>query len=259
MRRLAIAGAGVLSIAGFAGAASAADLPARTYTKAPMRAYPIYDWSGFYIGIEGGGGWGKSQHYRNDPTTPAVNGLPETGGISLNGGLVGGTYGYNYQFNNNIVVGIENDISWTSNKGSASFVAPFAPLTNTAQTSQSWLDTLRGRLGFAWNRWMFFGSGGAAFADEGVQICNAARGCESLSQKVTGWTAGAGVEYAFAPNWSAKLEYLHVDFGSQQFSRTAAPVVFFARDVTLTENIARVGVNYKFGWDGARYPSNAAI
>jgi outer membrane immunogenic protein len=259
MRGFVVVGAGLLSIAGFVVTASAADLPsAQTYTKAPVVVDPTYDWSGFYIGIEGGGVWGRSQHYRNDVTTPAVNGLPQTGGISPSGGLAGGTVGYSYQFSNNIFVGVENDISWTNNKGSALFVAPFVPVTNTAQTSETWLDTLRGRLGFAFNRWMIFGTGGAAFTNEGVQICNVAIGCGSQSTIVTGWTAGVGVEYAFADNWSAKLEYLHVDFGSQHFSQTADPVgsFFLARDVTLTDDIVRVGVNYKFGWGGpvvARY------
>jgi outer membrane immunogenic protein len=257
MRRFAIFGAGLLSIAGFVGAASAADLPARTYTKAPVVVDPAYNWSGFYIGIEGGGDWGRSQHYRNDPATPAFNGIAQTGGINPNGGLVGGTVGYNYEFSNHVVIGIENDISWTNNKGSAFFVAPFGPATNTAQTSQDWLDTLRGRLGFAWDRWLVFGTGGAAFTNESVQICNVIDGCGSQSQTVTGWTAGGGVEYAFAGNWSAKLEYLHVDFGSQHFSRIPVGAGGFdARDVTLTNDIVRAGVNYKFGWDGpvvARY------
>jgi outer membrane immunogenic protein len=253
MQRFAIFGAGLLSIAGFVGAASAADLPARTYTKAPVVVDPAYNWSGFYIGIEGGGDWGRSQHYWNDPATPAFAGLPQTGGIKANGGLIGGTLGYNYQFSNNIVIGVENDISWTNSKGTAGYIAPFSPLTNTAETSQSWLYTVRGRLGFAWNRWMVFGTGGAAFTDEGIQLCNVAFGCGSQSKTVAGWTAGGGVEYAFAGNWSAKVEYLHNDFGSQYFARTldTGGGNFHARDVTLTNDIVRAGVNYKFGWDGA--------
>jgi outer membrane immunogenic protein len=257
MHRFTVVGLGLLSIAGFVGAASAADLPARSYTKAPVMVDPAYDWTGFYIGIEGGGDWGRSQGYQNDPAAsaaavaagrPALLGLAQTGGINPNGGLVGGTVGYNYQFSNNIVIGIENDISWTNSKGTANFVAPFVT-TDTAQTSQSWLDTLRGRLGFAWNRWMVFGTGGVAFTDEGFQLCNLAVGCAGQSKTVTGWAAGGGVEYAFAGNWSAKLEYLHADFGSQSFARTPIANGFFgARNLTLTDDIVRAGVNYKFGW-----------
>lgn len=253
MRRFAIVGAVMLSAAGFVGAASAADLPAATYTKAPSSVDPAYNWSGFYVGIEGGGAWGRSQHYYNDPAGPALIGLAVTSGIDANGGLVGGTFGYNFQSSNNIIIGFETDMSWINNKGTAGYIAPFAPLTNTAEASQSWLYTVRGRLGFAWNRWMIFGTGGVAFTDEGMQICSVTFGCGSQSKIVAGWTAGGGVEYAFAGNWSAKLEYLHNDFGSQYFARTvdSGGGFFHAHDVTLTNDIVRAGVNYKFGWDGA--------
>ncbi|WP_044542443.1 outer membrane beta-barrel protein [Bradyrhizobium sp. LTSP885] len=251
MHRSAIIGAGILSIIGFVSAASAADLPAATYTKAPAIVDPAYNWSGFYLGVEGGGVWGRSQHYRNDPLTPAFNGVPQTGGINADGGLAGGTLGYNYQFSNNVVIGFETDGSWMNNKGTANIVAPFVPTTDTAETSQSWLYTVRGRLGYAWNRWMVFATGGVAFTDEGMQLCAVAFGCGNQSKIVAGWTAGGGVEYAFASNWSAKLEYLHNDFGSQHFERTPVGAVsFFAKDVTLTNDIVRAGVNYKFGWEG---------
>ncbi len=92
-----------------------------------------------------------------------------------------------------------------------------------------------------------FGSGGAAFTNETFQTCNPNVGCAGQSSVVAGWTAGAGVEYAFADNWSALLEYLHVDFGSQSFSRTLLAGGFFdARQVTLTDEIFKAGLNYKF-------------
>jgi outer membrane immunogenic protein len=252
MRCVAIVGAGLLSFAGFVGAASAADFPSVATTRAPTIVDPATNWTGFYLGIEGGGDWSRSQHYWNDPSSPALIGLPVTSGIKANGALAGGTFGYNYQFNNNVVIGIENDISWTNNKGTAGYIAPFSPLTNTAQASQSWLYTVRGRLGYAWDRWMVFGTGGVAFTDEDMQLCNVAFGCGSQSKTVSGWTAGGGVEYAFTGNWSAKLEYLHNDFGSQSFARMpdTGGGFFHAHNVTLTNDIVRAGVNYKFGWDG---------
>ena len=251
MRCAAVIGAGLLLTVGLTNSASAADLAAAPYMKAPAIVDPAYNWSGFYVGIEGGGVWGRSQHYYNDPAGPALIGLPVTSGINADGGLVGGTFGYNYQAGN-VVVGFETDVSWMNNKGTAGYIAPFAPLTNTAQASQDWLYTARGRLGFAWNRWMIFGTGGVAFTDEGMQLCNVAFGCGSQSKTVTGWTAGIGVEYAFASNWSAKLEYLHNDFGSQYFARTldSGGGEFHAHNVTLTNDIVRAGVNYKFGWGG---------
>jgi outer membrane immunogenic protein len=263
MRWVAVAGAGLISFAGFAGAASAADLPAVAYTKAPVIVDPVYNWTGFYLGIAGGFDWARSQYYRNDPVAGVFNGLRETAGIKANGALAGGTFGYNYQFSNHVVIGFENDISWTNNKGAANLVTPFTPSTATDGISQNWLYTARGRLGFAWDRWMVFGTGGVAFTNEGMQLCDPAMGCGSQSQIVTGWTAGGGVEYALAGNWSAKLEYLHNDFGSQYLGRTVVPgFAFFARDATLTNDIVRAGLNYKLGWGGsgmAAYASASAV
>jgi outer membrane immunogenic protein len=259
MRCVVIVGAGLFSIVGFVGAASAADLPVATYSKAPTVVDPAYNWTGFYLGAEGGYDWGRSQHDWADPASPAFIGQPLTNGIKADGGLIGGTFGYNYQFGNNIVIGFENDISWTNSKGTASYIAPFTG-GDTAQTSQSWLYTARGRLGYAWDRWLVFGTGGVAFTDEGIQLCNLAFGCGSQSKTVAGWTAGGGVEYAFTDNWSAKLEYLHNDFGSQSFARTldSGGGLFHSQNVTLTNDIVRAGVNYKFGSDSSvavRYPN----
>jgi outer membrane immunogenic protein len=236
-------------------------LPARTYTKAPAVVASVYSWTGFYVGVEGGGDWGRSQHYENNPAS-ATFGLPQTGGINLSGALAGGTVGYNYQINN-IVIGIENDISWTNIKGSANLIPPFVT-TQIFQTSQTWLDTLRGRIGYAWDRVLVYGTGGASFTNEKILLCDPiAAGCAGQSRTVTGWTAGVGAEYAFTDNWSVKLEYLHADFGRQAYVATPTPALFangasfFApRIVSLTDDIVRVGVNYKFGWGGpvvARY------
>jgi outer membrane immunogenic protein len=251
MRCVVIVGAGLLSIAGSVGAASAADLPATTYARAPTIVDPATNWTGFYLGIEGGYDWGRSQLYFSDPAVPASMGRALTGGIKANGGLVGGTFGYNHQFSNNVVVGFETDGSWTDSKGTANYVAPFSP-TETAEASQSWLYTVRGRLGYARDRWLVFGTGGVAFTDESMQLCSPAIGCGEQSKIAAGWTAGGGVEYAFTGNWSAKLEYLHNDFGSQSFARTldTGGGFFHAQNVTLTNDIVRAGVNYRFGWDG---------
>jgi outer membrane immunogenic protein len=233
MYRLAVIAAVLPSVIGFPGAACAADLPPSAYTKAPGTVADIYNWTGIYVGFEGGGDWGRSQHYQNDPAASAANvnqdpgfhgggagnldgggaggfrgggfgggrgglvagppllGLAETGGIDPSGVLLGGTIGYNYQFSNNIVVGIENDISSTNTKGSANLIPPFVT-AQMFQTSQTWLDTLRGRIGYAWNRLLVYGTGGAAFTNEGILLCDPiAAGCGSQSRTVTGWTAGA--------------------------------------------------------------------
>jgi outer membrane immunogenic protein len=238
---------------GAASRAMAADLP----VKAPVYKAPAavaYSWTGCHLGAEGGGIWGSSTQTQDDPIEPATNGLPLTNAFNLSGVIVGGTVGCDYQFSN-WVVGIENDMSWTNNKGSTNLIAPFAPATSVLQTNETWLDTLRGRLVVVWDRWLVYGTGGAAFAQEGIFICNpSAVTCGSASHNVTGWTAGAGVEYAFWNNWSAKLEYLYVDLGKTSFGEIPAPAVgggigfYIGRDVRLTNQIFRAGINYKFDW-----------
>jgi outer membrane immunogenic protein len=242
-RALAVIALGVVAAAG---AGNAEDLRPRAFLGPPA-----YNWSGCYVGAEGGGAWGHSQDDFNDPSMPALIGRAQTNGIYLSGGLAGGTVGCNYQFFGNWVIGAENDLSWTNAAGSADAIAPFTK-GETFQTSQSWLDTVRGRLGYALDRWFVYGTGGAAFTHEQIQICALSGICASAAQSVTGWTAGGGIAYAFALNWSAKLEYLHADFGSTGFARlnhATSPngaTFFDANSVSLSDELVRVGVDYKF-------------
>ena len=233
--------------------ASAADLPARTYTKAPVVVPPpAYSWTGCYIGAEGGGVWGRSQNYAADPVdaTLGVFGFPQTGGIHPTGGMVGGTLGCNYQVGN-FVVGIEGDGSWTNNSGSSNLIAPFRT-TDVATTNEGWIATYRGRAGYAWDRLLLYATGGGASTNLGINLCDPTFGCVSSSRTVSGWAAGAGIEYAFWQNLSVKVEYLHLDFGTTNFGPLVPSTgfIFRARNVPLTDDIVRVGLNYKFGWGG---------
>jgi hypothetical protein len=146
MKRMFLA---LVSLAALTGTAAAADLPPRMapqpYYKAPV-AVPVYNWTGFYIGINGGGGFGSSTWDR-------------TGSFHTSGGLVGGTVGYNYQFGQG-VVGLEGDIDWANINGTTNTACPFG-----CKTSDHWLSTVRGRLGYAADRFMPFVTGGAAFGD----------------------------------------------------------------------------------------------
>jgi outer membrane immunogenic protein len=139
------------------GPALAADMP----VKAPIyKAPPAFNWTGCYLGIEGGSIWGRSRATNADP---AVNfGVPRTSDFNLSGGLAGGTVGCNYQ-TGSFVIGIEDDISWTNKTGTTSEIPPFAA-TTTDQISERWIDTLRGRAGWAWDRFFVYGTGGAAWA-----------------------------------------------------------------------------------------------
>jgi outer membrane immunogenic protein len=208
--------------------------------KAVELGTPPLNWAGCYVGIAGGGNWGSSQVFYEFPSSP-VFGLAETNGINLSGGLFGGTTGCSFQVRP-WVVGIENDISWTNMRAVAGTIPPFNPST-AFQVKEDWLDTLRARLGYAWNGWFFYGTGGGAFAGLGFMPCNPRVGCSSQSMTALGWTAGVGVEYTFWAALSVKAEYLHADFGRQSFSNTPNWV---PHDVTLTNDIFRVGVNYNF-------------
>jgi outer membrane immunogenic protein len=235
MKRLLFAAA--LSFA--AGQAFAADLP-MPGPPAPPPAYfpiaPVYNWSGFYIGVNGGGAFGNSNW------TDPIDG--PTGNFTVSGFLVGGTVGANYQLGA-FVFGVEGDGDWAGINGTT-FNASCAGFG--CETKSNWLATVRGRAGYAWDRVLFYGTGGGAFAN--VQASAGALPFYSSAQ--AGWTAGAGVEYAFAPNLTAKVEYLFVDLANASCPvgncGGGLPIAPVATTVSLNQNIIRGGVNFKFGW-----------
>jgi outer membrane immunogenic protein len=221
MKRVFLA---LVGLAALTGTAAAADLPPRMapapYYKAPV-AVPVYNWTGFYIGINGGGGFGRSQ-------------WDSTGNFNTSGGLVGGTVGYNYQFGQG-VVGLEGDIDWADINGTTNTFCAFG-----CKTSDHWLSTVRGRLGYAADRFMPFITGGAAFGD----IRASTPGFAGANQTNAGWTVGAGLEFAIAGNWTAKAEYLYVDLGKFNCGISCGALV--TDNVSFTTNIVRAGVNYRF-------------
>lgn len=217
--------------------ALAADMP----TKAPVykAAAPTYDWTGFYLGIEGGGGWGTTRH------TNSVTG-PTSGDHKISGGLFGATYGYNWQ-SGSWVAGLEGDISWSGIK--ETFIAPTGlycpPPGNPCVTDLRWLGTDRARIGYVWDRTLLYATGGVAYGNLSATIDNAPLAVTSESRTRVGWTVGGGVEAALMSNWSVKLEYLYVDFGDKANYHTVGTNV--PENVLLRSNIVRVGLNYKFG------------
>ena len=223
---------------------AAADLQAPVY-KAPPAPIVAYSWTGCYLGIEGGGGWGHSDQIANGPVG---FGSTTGGGYDVSGGLVGGTAGCNYQINR-WVLGIEGDMSWADVSGTALNAPPFTAGT-VVGTREHWLGTARGRVGFTpIDHWLLYATGGFAAADVKATIATAAVGSFSDTQTRTGWTAGLGVETAFWDRWTAKLEYLHVEFSSQPyFTPSPAPAlgVNSRSDVPLTQEIVRAGLNLHF-------------
>ncbi len=210
------------------GVANAADLGARAPVYKAPPAPIAQTWNGLYVGVNGGGGWGNSEHDFSIGTS--------TGSYNTSGGLVGGTLGANWQ-TGQFVLGVETDLDWADIKGSALCPNP----AFTCSTSDSWLGTTRARLGWAPGSVLFYGTGGVAYGDIKAAI-NAFPGASSTQ---VGWAAGAGVEWKFAPQWSVKAEYLYVDLGSMSCN---APNCSFASNdsVKFNANIVRAGLNFKF-------------
>jgi outer membrane immunogenic protein len=220
----------------------AADLPPAAAPREPV-AYkappPVFSWTGFYLGINGGYGFGQSS-WSNPLFAP-------TGNFNTSGFLIGGTLGANYQMGS-FVIGLEGDGDWNDANGTTS-IGGGAGCVTGCTTQSDWLATIRGRAGYAFDRVLVYGTGGAAFGE--VQGAFGALPFASGTQ--TGWTAGAGVEWAFLPNWTAKVEYLFVDLGnfscpptSCGFGPAGGPSA--NTSVSFNENIVRAGINYKFGW-----------
>ena len=222
-----------LAALGLAAPAIAADLPAKApiYTKAPVLA-TIYNWTGFYVGVDAGYGWGRYTQF----------GAGDGPGVNPSGFVFGGHVGYNYQMNN-IVLGVEADIS-TGPRGSvpAGTAGPvYSCVTGPCIVNIDWFGTVRGRVGFAANNLLFYGTGGLAYGHAAGGIDNSTYMGGSTK---TGWTAGAGVEYGISPNFSVRAEYLHVDLGRLDFGLTGALVQYSARG---SFDIVRAGLTYRFG------------
>ncbi len=234
--------AGTAGLALFAGIpAHSADLGvAPIYKQTP--AVAVATWTGSYLGISGGGKWGRGVIHNG------LSGLDETPRFDLNGGIVGITSGFNYQAGS-WVLGYEGDTSLLSNRGRAFEIPPFDP-TFSNQLKEQWLSTYRGRVGYAQDSWLLYATGGAASARIEQNIFGTG-GTPVISQRRwnLGWAAGGGIEMKFAPNWSAKAEYLFVDFHDKSyFSPSPNPLFVSDQRPRLDEHIFRVGVNYKLPW-----------
>lgn len=231
--KTALSVAFALFIAGTA-AASAADLAARPYTKAPAIA-PVYNWTGFYVGLNAGIG--------GDKTDYNFGGLA-TGNLNSFGGFGGGQIGYNYQFAGNWVAGIEADIQGGSLKGeiNASIPASIPPVSLSAGTETKWFGTVRGRLGYAFNNVLLYGTAGYAYGSEDTYLKVAPLATFSRSADLSGWTAGGGIEYGLSNNISLKTEYLYMEFDRNNVV-TIGPI---AIDNKVSAHTVKVGLNYAF-------------
>ena len=221
--------------------------------KAPPRPVPapvFSSWSGFYVGATAG--WLGST---NNNITASGFGVPGAIGVSHSGYIGGVEAGYNWQAGPNWVLGIEEDFQGVDANGSAIFVFPgnagLPSFTAAYNHNINWLATVRGRIGFLSSPGLlWYGTGGLAYGQTKF-VTTAACVCStegSTTNVSPGWTAGAGVEWKFAPAWSMKLEYLYVDLGTQTATVSGANGPFIGTltsSVRETDNVVRFGLNYK--------------
>jgi outer membrane immunogenic protein len=231
--------------------ALAADLAARPYTKAPPIAAPFYDWSGFYIGLNGGG---ASAHKCWDLTSvlgivaPAGTAVPE-GCHDATGGLVGGQIGYRWQASN-WVFGVEAQGDWADLTGS-NLSALTSLLTNRTKVDAIGLFT--GQVGYAWNNVLWYVKGGAAVTDDKYSGVLTGIGfvIDTASETRWGGAVGTGLEFGFAPNWSVGVEYDHLFMGNRNvsfgFSLAPASVTFRTDNIRQDVDMGTVRINYRFG------------
>jgi outer membrane immunogenic protein len=222
-----------VALTAFAAPAFAADMPARTYAKAPAYSPPavIYNWTGFYIGGHLGGAFAGDNSFVGSDAR-------------FMGGVQGG---FDYQFAPNFVMGVEAQYSWL-NSNITGFAFPGGGLV-TSRNNQ--IGSVTGRAGYTWGPGLIYAKGGYAWRDNpniGVSVAGTPAAFTTDGNHRDGWTVGAGLEYMFAPNWSAKAEYQYYNFGNTNFTKGPAAIVGtrFRDD----DHTVKVGVNYRFGWGG---------
>ena len=223
----------VAALAACSAPAAAADMPARPVPV--VAAAPVYNWGGFYGGINAGWAWGPT-HWQYDVIPPAS--------ISqqMSGGLGGFQAGYNFQFAS-FVLGIEGDYEFANIN--ATGLCPNPVFICHSKTRN--IADIAGRIGYSWDRVLFYAKGGEAWAFnryESLASFNTIGGAETRS----GWLGGVGIEYAYDPCWSVKVEYNYMDFGTTTVARhNANGSTASSIDVSEKLNVAKVGINYKFG------------
>jgi outer membrane immunogenic protein len=255
MKRILSASVALASLS-FAGTALAADM---AYKAAPMPA-PMYNWTGFYIGGNVGGGW---DHLKATELPPGSVSFPAGTAFATNNlsGVLGGLQGgYNWQpANNHFVFGVEGEYSWADLTGTETTISPINGFNSTVSAKLKDLALATGRFGFAADNWFVYVKAGGAWGQGSSFGTGTTRGGAffdntSSSTNRTGGVVGLGVEWGFAPNWSTKIEYNYVAFNGADvaIASTAGPTTF----VHSTENISivKAGVNYRFNW-GAPGPA----
>ncbi len=228
-----------VAFAALAGSAFAADLPSRKEAPVYIAPTPVFSWTGFYVGADIGGSFASTS------LNNTINGW-NSRSENTSGVMGGGYVGYNYQFNQNFVVGLEGDFQGTSNSQTTTWVSAAVGPGDVLQerSAMDWLASINGRLGVAYDRALFYAIGGAAWAGANESLADLTTGL-SISNNTTasGFDIGAGVEYAFTPNWVGRVEYRYYDFGNDNFSGLGYATPF---RLQTSVNTVRVGLAYLF-------------
>jgi outer membrane immunogenic protein len=249
MKKLLLTG---VAIALISAPAFAADLP----VKAPPMVVPepIYNWTGFYIGGHVGGAW-TDQH--ETELAPGSASFPTGTAFTARhaSGAVGGVQaGYNLQFSN-VVLGIEGEWSATDVGSTTTTVSTLNGFVSTSSARTKDIESVAGRLGYAVNNWLIYAKGGGAWSQgssmgTGTLANGTPFDTTTVTAHRTGWVAGAGFEWGFAPAWSAKLEYDHYDFGTTDLTVFSSRGTTSAVASSLRFDVVKAGVNYRFNWGG---------
>jgi outer membrane immunogenic protein len=223
--------------------ALAADLP---YAKAPPVTASVYDWTGAYVGVFGGGGFGNHNVNNSNGTNTGFSDF--TANYTSTGGVAGGEAGYNWQ-SGSYMVGVEGDMFWSGIKGndSAQFGAgAFPGVTGIDADNLRWGGTLRARGGIAVDRWLLFFTGGYAFGSIQHTNTDGLSGVvDRFNVQANGLTAGAGFAYAITNNLSAKFEYRYYNFNG--YNRPNPPNGAIPYTTETTYSVVTLGIDYKFG------------
>jgi outer membrane immunogenic protein len=293
-RRTLLASVGAIALTG--SAAFAADLPSRAPPPVYLPPPPILAWTGLYLGINAGGTWSNSNNFATSATNiqctvggggcagaaAAATGATTLLSIKDDGFIGGGQIGYNFQFANSWVAGLEADFQGTTAKGNATaanavgivgFPANSIGTGLSTEKNLEFFGTVRGRIGFLITpALLVYGTGGFAYGQArsdtfffqnvngpSAGIATSWSGAANITNTRAGWTAGGGGEWLFAPNWSLKVEYLYYDLGSlsantllvDPFLSGASPAFFTNVATTSTRfngHIVRAGLNWHFNW-----------
>ncbi len=241
MKKFLLGTVGLVAL-GMAAPALAADLPARTYTKAPAPMIAaIYDWSGFYIGANGGYGSSRKEW---DALSPLVG---EDGSHNATGGLAGGQIGYRWQ-TGGWVFGLEAQGDWADLRGSnVSLTSLAAGSINRSKIDAFGLFT--GQIGYAWNNVLWYAKGGAAVTDDKYTGVTAGLPFDAATETRWGASVGTGLEFGFSPNWSAAFEYDHLFMGDRTLSFTS-PASLATRTESIHQDVDLFTVRLNYRWGG---------